>query len=167
MGPIDPEAASKLQPEPVSGESPLWAGAPEPDIIFASGGWYLIPFSVFWVARHYILGVGRAGPLGRERERCPLRLYEPLGNSVRMDRSTSSWGRSVYDGWLKRRTHYVVTARRILTVQEGWNRKATCNYIDAPAGDNLLRPQTPRTRRAKSIHPEREPLQSRGYTRIC
>jgi hypothetical protein len=40
------------------------------------------------------------------------------------------WGRYVYDGWLKRRTYYGVSSRRILTVQEGWNRKATFNYID-------------------------------------
>jgi hypothetical protein len=39
-------------------------------------------------------------------------------------------GRYVYDGWLKRRSYYGVTSKRILTVQEGWNRKATFNYID-------------------------------------
>jgi hypothetical protein len=49
MGTIDPEAASKLQPELLSGESLLWAGRPNPSVLFHSDDWYLIPFSLFWV----------------------------------------------------------------------------------------------------------------------
>ena len=34
------------------------------------------------------------------------------------------WGRFLFDAWLKRRTYYAVTNRRILVLQEGWKRKA-------------------------------------------
>jgi hypothetical protein len=40
------------------------------------------------------------------------------------------WGRFLYDAWLKRRTYYGVTSRRILIVQDGWSRKSNFNYID-------------------------------------
>jgi hypothetical protein len=41
------------------------------------------------------------------------------------------WGRFLHDGWLKRRTYYAVTSRRILVVQEGWKRKTTWIFISA------------------------------------
>lgn len=130
VGSIDPEAAAKLQPEMLSGENLLWAGRPNPNIIFSSADWYLIPFSVFWVV---FTAFWESGALGY------------WGNSVKGGRSVFMslwgvpfvlmgqyflWGRYVYDGWLKRRTYYGVTSKRILTVQEGWNRKSTFNYID-------------------------------------
>jgi len=40
------------------------------------------------------------------------------------------WGRFLYDAWLKRRTWYAVTDRRILARQEGWNNKTSFIYID-------------------------------------
>ena len=50
MGLIDPEASSKLQTEMLSGEGVLWAGRPNSSVIFHPDDWYLIPFSLFWVA---------------------------------------------------------------------------------------------------------------------
>jgi hypothetical protein len=41
------------------------------------------------------------------------------------------WGRFVYDGWLKRRTYYGVTDRRLVVVQEGTKRKTCSMYLDA------------------------------------
>lgn len=40
------------------------------------------------------------------------------------------WGRFVYDAWLKRRTYYAVTNRRVLTVQDGWNRNTRSTYLE-------------------------------------
>ena len=41
------------------------------------------------------------------------------------------WGRFVYDWWLKRRTYYGVTTRRIILVQEAWSRKISATYLEA------------------------------------
>ena len=41
------------------------------------------------------------------------------------------WGRFVYDAWLKRRTFYAVTNRRVLVVQQGWKPKTASAFIDA------------------------------------
>ena len=130
MGPIDPEAASKLQPEMLPGESLLWAGRPNPNIIFSSGDWYLIPFSVFWVAFTTFWESAALGYWGDSVKGGPSVFMSLWGIPFVLIGQYLLRGRYVYDGWLKRRTWYGVTPKRILTVQEGWNRKATFNYID-------------------------------------
>ena len=57
VGTIDPNAATKVQPELMSGEIVHWAGMPNPGIIFHSDDWSSIPFSllcggffIFWEA---------------------------------------------------------------------------------------------------------------------
>ena len=41
------------------------------------------------------------------------------------------WGRFFYDGWLKRRTYYGVTNRRLILLQETSKRKTCSMYLDA------------------------------------
>jgi hypothetical protein len=41
------------------------------------------------------------------------------------------WGRFVYAAWLKRRTYYAVTNRRVLVIQDGWKRQVASAYIDS------------------------------------
>jgi hypothetical protein len=130
LGPIDPEAALKLQPEMLSGESLLWAGRPNPDIIFSAGDWVYIPFSFLWVAFTTFWEAGALGYWGNSAKNGPSLFMALWGIPFILIGQYMLWGRYVYDGWLKRRTYYGVTSRRILIVQEGWNRKATANYID-------------------------------------
>jgi hypothetical protein len=40
------------------------------------------------------------------------------------------WGRFLYGAWKKKRTHYAVTNRRVIVVQDGWKRQMASNYID-------------------------------------
>ena len=40
------------------------------------------------------------------------------------------WGRFFYDGWLKRRTYYGITNRRLIVLQESTKRKICSMYID-------------------------------------
>ena len=41
------------------------------------------------------------------------------------------WGRFLLDAWLKRRTYYAVTNRRVLILQEGWKRKTQFSYLES------------------------------------
>jgi hypothetical protein len=41
------------------------------------------------------------------------------------------WGRFLYDAWMKRRTYYAVTNRRVLVLQEAWKRKMNWMYLEA------------------------------------
>lgn len=130
MGTIDPEAASKLQSELLSGESLLWAGRPNPTVMFHSEDWALIPFSLFWVVFTTFWEAAALGYLGDNAKGTPTTFMGLWGIPFILIGQYLLWGRFAYDGWLKRRTYYGVTQRRILIVQEGWNRKTSFNYID-------------------------------------
>ena len=39
-------------------------------------------------------------------------------------------GRFLYSAWKRKRTHYAVTSRRVLVVQDGWKRQMASAYID-------------------------------------
>ncbi len=45
---INPSSAAAIQSELLSGESFVWAGQPQPSIIFHKEDTYLIPFSFLW-----------------------------------------------------------------------------------------------------------------------
>jgi hypothetical protein len=40
------------------------------------------------------------------------------------------WGRFLFTAWKKRRTHYAITNRRALVVQDIWRRKIASAYLD-------------------------------------
>jgi hypothetical protein len=111
-------------------ESILWAGRPNPRVVFHSDDWYLIPFSLFWVAFTAFWEWGVSGHFGKQPETGPSPFMMLWGVPFILFGQYMLWGRYLYDAWLKRRTYYGVTSKRILVVQDGWNRKATFNYID-------------------------------------
>ena len=41
---------------------------------------------------------------------------------------------TVFDAWLKRRTYYAVTNRRVIVLQEGWKRKTSSTFLNAIPG---------------------------------
>lgn len=130
MGPIDPEASSKLQPELLSGESILWAGRPNSSVIFHSDDWYLIPFSLFWVAFTTFWEAGALGYWGNSAKNRVSLFMALWGIPFIVIGQYFLWGRFLYDSWLKQRTFYGVTDRRLLIVQDGWSRKTNFSYID-------------------------------------
>jgi hypothetical protein len=132
MGTIDPQAAAIVQTELMSGESVYWAGMPNRGVIFHSDDWYVVPFSllwggfaIFWEAS--VLGYWGKGP----RSGGPALFMAIWGIPFIVMGQYMIWGRFLYDAWLKRRTYFAVTNRRVLTVQEGWKRKASSMYLEA------------------------------------
>ena len=133
MNAIDPRAAEKIQPELLSGETLYWAAMPNPNKIFHPDDWTAIPFSllwggfaIFWEAS--VLGYvdfnskpARHGPLLFGLWGIPFVL---LGQYI-------IWGRFVCDAWLKRRTYYAVTNRRVILVQQTWKRKIQFIFLEA------------------------------------
>lgn len=130
MKPIDPEAAIKLQPELLSGESILWAARPNPRVMFHSDDWYLIPFSLFWVAFTAFWEAGVLGYWGDSARDGPSLFMGLWGIPFVLIGQYLLWGRFVHDAWLKRRTYYGVTSRRVVVVQDGWSYKRCFSYID-------------------------------------
>jgi hypothetical protein len=132
MGTIDPQATVKVQQELRSGESVHWAGTPNPHVIFHSDDWAMVPFSLFWGGfsifwEASVLGYWGNGP----RSGGPSIFMAIWGIPFVLIGQYLIWGRFFYDGWLKRRTYYAVTNRRVLIVQEGWKRKTSWMYLEA------------------------------------
>jgi hypothetical protein len=125
----------KVQPELTSSERVYWAGMPNPRVIFHSDDWYAIPFSLLWGGfaifwEGSVLGYWDHPQNGSSAGAFSLFMivwgipFVVIGQYL-------IWGRFLYDAWLKRRTYYVVTDRRVLILQEGWtHRKISATYLE-------------------------------------
>src|SRR4029077_16156818 len=132
MGIIDPEVSSKVQPELMAGESILWTGRPNPRVLFSSECLYLIPFSLLWGGFAIFWEMGALGYWGNGPKGGTPSIFMSLwGIPFIVIGQYMIWGRFFYDGWLKRRTYYAVTNRRVMVVQAGWKRKTSWIYISS------------------------------------
>ena len=120
-----------VQSELTSGESVVWAGQPKSSVIFHKEDGLLIPFSLLWGGFAIFWEAGVLGMWGaaHANERWSFGIlwgipFVLIGQYV-------IWGRFFYAAWLKRRTHYAVTNRRVIVVQNGWKRQMASAYIDS------------------------------------
>lgn len=116
-----------VQSELLPGESVIWAGKPELGIVFHKEDGLLIPFSllwggfaIFWEAS--VIGLGHTKAWS---------FFSLWGIAFVLIGQYFIWGRFVYMAWLKKRTNYAVTNRRILVAQDGWKRQVASTYIDS------------------------------------
>jgi hypothetical protein len=130
MGPFDPEAAAKLQPELLSGESLLWTGRPNFGVTFHSDDWYMIPFSLLWGGFAIFWESGVLGYWGHTSKGTPSIFMALWGIPFVVFGQYMIWGRFLHDAWQKRRIYYAITNRRVLILQEGWKRKTSSTYLE-------------------------------------
>ena len=130
MPQINPSSAVADQPELVPGESFVWAGQPKTSVVFHKEDFLLIPFSlmwggfaIFWEAN--VLGIWSA------QAHTPWTFGVLWGIPFVLIGQYLIWGRFFYTAWLKRRTHYAVTNRRVITVQDGRKRQMTSAFVDS------------------------------------
>jgi len=138
-----------VQPELTSGESVLWAGQPDTSVIFHKEDAFLIPFSLFWGGFSLFWEAGVAGYWGASAKHVGPSYFMMLwGIPFVIIGQYFIWGRFFVAAWKKRRTHYAVTNRRVIVVQDGWSRRAVSAYLDrlptlikdnAPNGRGTLR----------------------------
>jgi hypothetical protein len=131
---IDPRAAQKFQSELLSGETIYWAGLPNPSVIFHSDDWTTIPFSllwggfaIFWEAS--VLGYWNFGSKPTNHQ--APGFFVLWGIPFVVVGQYMIWGRFFVDGWLKRRTYYAITNRRVLLLQDGWKRKTNFVFLES------------------------------------
>jgi hypothetical protein len=105
---------------------------PNTGVIFHSDDWAAIPFSLVWTGffvfwEGSVLGYWGDGPRNR-----PISAFMVIwGIPFLVMGQYIVWGRFLVDAWLKRRTYYAVTNRRVLILQEGWKRKTRSCYLEA------------------------------------
>jgi hypothetical protein len=128
---INPSSAAAIQSELLSGESLVWAGQPKSSVIFHKEDAYLIPFSFLW-GGFAIFWEGSAVGLWGVRDSHHQWTFGILwGIPFVLIGQYLIWGRFFYAAWLKGRTHYAVTNRRVIVVQESWKRQMAFAYIDS------------------------------------
>ena len=130
----DPVAAQKFQPELLAGESIYWVGMPDTATIFHSDDWTAVPFSLLWggfaiVWEATVLGYVNFGSKPTAHS-APL-FFVLWGIPFVAFGQYMIWGRFLVDGWLKRRTYYAVTNRRVLLLQEGWKLKKRFLFLES------------------------------------
>jgi len=128
---IDPRAAQKIQAELMSGESVYWAGIPDPRVIFHSDDWTTIPFSLVWTGFFVFWEAEALGVWGKTSRSGGNTFMVLWGIPFLVIGNYMVWGRFLADAWLKRRTYYAVTNRRVLVLQEGWKRKSSATFLEA------------------------------------
>jgi hypothetical protein len=114
----------------LSGESVYWAAMPNPSVIFHSDDWAAVPFSLLWGGFAIFWEAGALGYWGNgSRGGGPSLFMVIWGVPFVLIGQYMIWGRFLYDAWLKRRTYYAITNKRLLIVQEGWSQKTSSMYL--------------------------------------
>ena len=107
----------------LDGERIVWSGAPARGILFTARDWFLIPFSVFWCG--FII-FWEANVLGSKAPG----FFALWGMPFILIGLYLAVGRFAADSWLRRRTRYAVTNRRIVIVRTGAFPKLTSVSLD-------------------------------------
>lgn len=128
---IAPTSYAVVRPEITSGESILWAGQPNGSVIFHKEDAFLIPFSLLWGGFAIFWEAGVAGYWGGSAKHTAPSYFMLLwGIPFVLIGQYVIWGRFLVATWKKHRTHYAVTNRRVIVVQDGRGRKTASAYID-------------------------------------
>ncbi len=129
---INSNAAMKIQPELMSSETLQWAAMPNTGIVLHSDDWTLIPFSILWGGFAIFWEAGVLGYWGDSaRKHTAPSFFAIWGIPFVIAGQYFIWGRFLTEAWLKRKTYYGVTNRRVLIVQEGWKRKIRSCYLES------------------------------------
>jgi hypothetical protein len=127
----DPEATMIVQSELAAGETIAWAGQPNRGVIFHKEDLFLLPFSLLW-GGFAIFWEGGVSGFWDHGSRNGAWIFGMIwGIPFVLIGQYLIWGRFIYDAWLKRRTYYAVTNRRVIVVQNGWSRKMVAPYLDS------------------------------------
>jgi len=131
MPQINSDSQAAIQPELASGESILWTGMPSSSVIFHKEDALLIPFSLLWGGFGIFWEAAAAGLLGAAQRAQGVSVFAMVwGGAFVLIGQYLIWGRFIYSAWKKLRTHYAVTDRRVIVVQDGFSRKAISAFID-------------------------------------
>jgi hypothetical protein len=164
MASINQDARSVIQPGLFAGESICWAGQPNTNVIFHKDDAFLIPVSLLWGGFMMFWEAVVAG-LFRSHDTWVLGML--FGIPFVIYAQCLIWARFLYAAWKKKRTFYAVTTRRVIVVQDGWQRQSAVANIDTLP--NLMRENGPngtgtvRFAKWQTEHPGCQPL---GWTRF-
>lgn len=125
------DATMTIQSQLVGGESIAWMGRPNPGVVFHKQDLFLIPFSLLW-GGFAIFWEGSVAGLWNHGSRNGAWIFGMIwGIPFVVIGQYLIWGRFFYDYWLKGRTYYAVTNRRVIVLQKSWSQKIVAAYLDS------------------------------------
>jgi hypothetical protein len=127
---VNADSQLVIQPELTSGERILWAGKPNTGVVLHREDRFLIPFSLFWGGFSVFWEMGVAGDWGPISHSSPWISGMIWGIPFVLIGQYLVWGRFLYAWWLKKRTHYAVTDRRVIAIQLGSRRRVASVFLD-------------------------------------
>lgn len=130
MTQINLNSRQAIRRELMSGEQILWAGQPSTHLVFRKEDLFLAPFSLVWGAFAIFLEATAAGLWPPGRHLASPWMFAIWGIPVVLAAQYLIWGRFLLADWKKRRTHYAVTNRRVIVVQDGSTRQMASAYLD-------------------------------------
>jgi hypothetical protein len=125
------DATMSIQSQLVGGESIAWIGKPNSSVIFHKQDLFLIPFSLLW-GGFAIFWEGSVAGFWNHGTRNGAWIFGMIwGIPFVVIGQYLIWGRFIYDLWLKGRTYYAVTNRRVIVLQKGWSQKIVAAHLDS------------------------------------
>lgn len=121
---LSPDEQQRLHNELGSGESLVWAGKPNPSVIFHPSDWYMIPGSLMWGGFAIFWEAGVGG------DHAPL-FFMLWGVPFVLIGQYMIWGRFLYAAWKKRRILYAITTRRILVMALPPRSKIISTFLES------------------------------------
>src|SRR5579859_7840724 len=106
----------RLQDELSPGESVLWAGRPNPSVIFHPSDWALVPFSLLWGGFAIFWEAGVTGIFGFGNGKSAPLFFMLWGIPFVVAGQYFIWGRFFYAAWRKKRIFYVITNLRVIVI---------------------------------------------------
>ncbi len=117
---MEPTIASDLDRHLLQGETIVWSGNPSTGLLFTREDWQRIPLALFFGGVSGFIFFSSVVAWLSEPEQNSSLLYAVLLMTLFMlFTAYITVGRFWFDAWLRRRTHYAVTNKRILISRSG------------------------------------------------
>jgi hypothetical protein len=117
--------SERFQQELMKGEKLRWTGQPDPSAIFTAGDIFLVPFSLVWGGFALVWEGGVTGliELGNKHpQNTPPLPFALFGIPFVCIGLYFIFGRFLYKIWIKKRTWYAVTDKRIIIITDGFRQ---------------------------------------------
>jgi hypothetical protein len=119
-----------LEQELAPGESIRWSGQPDPALLFSSQDIFLVPFSLLWGGFALFWESGVLGIFDKGGAGVGIGSFFVLwGIPFVVIGQYFIWGRFVYKRWMKRRTLYAVTDKRVVVIADGRTLRTNSLFI--------------------------------------
>ncbi len=108
----------------------MWGGQPSNRVIFHKSDGLMIPFSLLWGGFAIFWEASVLGLTFGNFSKAAPSFFGLWGIPFVVIGQYMIWGRFLYAAWLKPRTFYAVTDRRVIVVQKGFSRHVVSAFID-------------------------------------